>query len=91
MCFNRKYLTLLNVKTKILILINCDAKGALTFVDSNDDAKRLLDDLFSVYNTVSRPVVVDNSKIELSIGLKLSQIADIVGSPYNFKVKMFSF
>lgn len=43
-----------------------------------DDGKRLLDDLFSVYDNVARPVIEEDQKIVLSIGLKLSQIADIV-------------
>jgi nicotinic acetylcholine receptor len=45
---------------------------------SNEDAKRLLDDLFSNYNPVVRPVSDPADTIRLSIGLKLSQIADIV-------------
>lgn len=45
---------------------------------SNEDAKRLLDDKFSSYNNLARPVLDPKDKIELSIGLKLSQIADIV-------------
>jgi hypothetical protein len=44
---------------------------------SNEDAKRLLDDLFSNYNPVVRPVSDPADTIRLSIGLKLSQIADI--------------
>ncbi len=43
-----------------------------------DDGKRLLDDLFSVYDNVARPVIEEDQKIVLKIGLKLSQIADIV-------------
>jgi hypothetical protein len=38
----------------------------------------LLDDKFSSYNNLARPVLDPKDKIELSIGLKLSQIADIV-------------
>lgn len=49
----------------------------LGVVKANDDAKRLLDDLFSVYNNVARPVLDESHKIDLRIGLKLSQIADI--------------
>ena len=47
-------------------------------VSLNEDAKRLLDDLFSNYNSVVRPVANSADIIKLSIGLKLSQIADIV-------------
>ena len=44
------------------------------------DAKRLLDDLISGYNNVVRPVSDPTDKIILKLGLKLSQIADIVGN-----------
>ncbi|CAF1101015.1 unnamed protein product, partial [Brachionus calyciflorus] len=49
----------------------------LSLVKANEDAKRLLDDLFSTYNPVVRPVADPSQTIRLSIGLKLSQIADI--------------
>ena len=49
---------------------------------SNEDAKRLLDDLFSEYDPVVRPVKNPEDTIKLSIGLKLSQIADIVSIHY---------
>ena len=51
---------------------------------SNEDAKRLLDDKFSSYNSQARPVLDPKDKIELSIGLKLSQIADIVNKCFHF-------
>ena len=47
-------------------------------VNSNEDAKRLLDDLGNGYNSVVRPVSDPKDKIVLKLGLKLSQIADIV-------------
>jgi hypothetical protein len=50
----------------------------IEIVKTNEDAKRLLDDLFSDYNPIVRPVSSPSDKIILSIGLKLSQIADIV-------------
>ncbi len=46
------------------------------FGDKN--AKRLLEDLLKNYNTVVRPVVKPNDCIKLYLGIKLSQIADIV-------------
>ena len=52
-------------------------------VEASEDAKRLLDDLFSDYNSVVRPVSNPTDKIKLSIGLKLSQIAEIVSSCLN--------
>jgi hypothetical protein len=53
-------------------------KGTLHKTFGMDDGKRLLDDLFSVYDNVARPVIEEDQKIVLKIGLKLSQIADIV-------------
>jgi nicotinic acetylcholine receptor, invertebrate len=45
---------------------------------SNEDAKRLFDDLLSDYNSQIRPVEKTEDIIELRLGIKLSQIADIV-------------
>ena len=62
-------------------------------VNCNEDAKKLLDDLFSVYNSVARPILDNEKKVELSIGLKLSQIADIVciKIKYPFFLSTFKF
>lgn len=46
--------------------------------NTNEDAKRLYDDLLSSYNYQIRPVEKQEDIIELRLGLKLSQIADIV-------------
>ena len=45
---------------------------------SDKDAKRLLDDLLNNYDSIVRPVINPNDQIKLSLGIKLSQIADIV-------------
>ncbi len=42
------------------------------------DARRLLEDLLGGYDSVARPVINPNDQIKLSLGIKLSQIADIV-------------
>jgi len=57
--------------------------------ECNEDARRLLDDKFGKapnerYNSIARPVLDPKDKIELSIGLKLSQIADIVGFKHSY-------
>lgn len=65
-------------KFKFNFLLLNFSKVTFKTVYSNEDAKRLLDDLFSSYNTVIRPVSDPGDTIRLSIGLKLSQIADIV-------------
>ena len=45
---------------------------------ASDDAKRLLDDLLANYNNIVRPVIHPDDQIKLYLGIKLSQIADIV-------------
>ena len=47
-------------------------------MQSSEDAKRLLDDLLSRYVPYARPVRKASDQIKLHLGLKLSQIADIV-------------
>lgn len=47
---------------------------------ANHDAKRLYDDLLkkSNYNRLIRPVQNSNETLEVKLGLKLSQLADVV-------------
>jgi hypothetical protein len=47
-------------------------------VDCDSDARRLLEDLLGNYDSIVRPVIDPNEQIKLSLGIKLSQIADIV-------------
>jgi hypothetical protein len=47
---------------------------------ASEDAKRLLDDILSNYNNLVRPVEKPSDHIKVYLGLKLSQIADIVSS-----------
>jgi len=46
----------------------------------NPDARRLYDDLMSSYNKLIRPVQNSNSTVTVRLGLKLTQIIDLVGS-----------
>ena len=48
----------------------------------NPDAKRLYDDLLSNYNRLIRPVANNTDKITVKMGLKLSQLVDLVGGAY---------
>ena len=59
------------------------ASHILTGVHGNHDAKRLYDDLLKKnnYNRLIRPVLHNNDLLEIKLGLKLSQLADVV-SPY---------
>ncbi|KAK2160317.1 hypothetical protein LSH36_136g05043 [Paralvinella palmiformis] len=49
---------------------------------ANHDAKRLYDDLLkkSNYNRLIRPVQNSNETLEVKLGLKLSQLADVHGN-----------
>lgn len=52
---------------------------------ANPDAKRLYDDLLSNYNRLIRPVGNNSDRLTVKMGLKLSQLIDVVStrqSPY---------
>ena len=51
-----------------------------SLVHPNPDAKRLYDDLLSNYNRLIRPVANNTDKITVKMGLKLSQLVDLVSS-----------
>lgn len=44
----------------------------------NPDAKRLYDDLLSNYNRLIRPVSNHTEKVTVKLGLRLSQLVDLV-------------
>lgn len=48
------------------------------YVDGNPDAKRLYDDLLSNYNRLIRPVDKNNNTVLVKLGLRLSQLIDLV-------------
>ena len=48
----------------------------------NPDAKRLYDDLLSNYNKLVRPVVNVSEAVTVRLKLKLSQLIDVVSTPY---------
>ena len=52
-------------------------------VHANPEAKRLYEDLLSTYNRLIRPVGNNSDKLTVKLGLKLSQLIDVV-SKYNF-------
>ena len=49
-----------------------------TCIVGNQDAKRLYDDLLSNYNRLIRPVGNNSDRLTIKMGLKLSQLIDIV-------------
>ena len=51
---------------------------------ANPDAKRLYDDLLSDYNRLIRPVGNNSDKLHVKLGLRLSQLIDVVIKFYNF-------
>ncbi len=52
----------------------------LPLAAGNPDAKRLYDDLLSNYNRLIRPVANNTDKITVKMGLKLSQLVDLVSN-----------
>lgn len=49
-------------------------------VRANPDAKRLYDDLLSNYNRLIRPVSNNTDTVLVKLGLRLSQLIDLVSS-----------
>ncbi|CAG7714166.1 unnamed protein product [Allacma fusca] len=47
-------------------------------IGGNPDAKRLYDDLLSNYNRLIRPVGNNSDRLTVKLGLKLSQLIDVV-------------
>lgn len=47
-------------------------------VEANPDAKRLYDDLLSTYNRLIRPVSNNTDTVLVKLGLRLSQLIDLV-------------
>jgi len=49
---------------------------------ANPDAKRLYDDLLSNYNRLIRPVGNNSDRLTVKMGLRLSQLIDVVSAGY---------
>lgn len=54
--------------------------GGLSPVIGNPDAKRLYDDLLSNYNRLIRPVGNNSDRLTVKMGLRLSQLIDVVST-----------
>lgn len=52
-------------------------------VAGNPDAKRLYDDLLSNYNRLIRPVSNNTQTVLVKLGLRLSQLIDLVSVAYD--------
>lgn len=53
---------------------------------ANPDAKRLYDDLLSTYNRLIRPVSNNTETVLVKLGLRLSQLIDLVRSIYYYNI-----
>ena len=60
-----------------IIAIACLA-ATLPIATANPDAKRLYDDLLSNYNRLIRPVGNNSDRLTVKLGLRLSQLIDVV-------------
>ena len=67
------HLILTKTAISLVLLLTVLGQGA-----ANPDAKRLYDDLLSNYNRLIRPVANNTDKITVRMGLKLSQLVDLV-------------
>lgn len=52
--------------------------------EGNPDAKRLYDDLLSTYNRLIRPVTNNNNTVLVKLGLRLSQLIDLVSTSFQY-------
>lgn len=54
----------------------------VTTISANPDAKRLYDDLLSNYNRLIRPVSNNTEVVMVKLGLRLSQLIELVSNLY---------
>lgn len=54
--------------------------AVLSVAHANPDAKRLYDDLLSNYNRLIRPVSNNTDTVLVKLGLRLSQLIDLVSA-----------
>lgn len=62
------------------LLVLCSTQGN----QGNDDAKRLYDDLINGYNSLIRPVGNNSDRLTVKMGLRLSQLIDVVSDLIRF-------
>lgn len=60
----------------------------LVLAVANPDAKRLYDDLLSTYNRLIRPVKNNTETVLVKLGLRLSQLIDLVIECYLFLINL---
>lgn len=59
-------------------------------VAGDQDAKRLYEDLLTDYNRLIRPVGNNSDRLTVKLGLKLSQLIDVVLFPERVSAVLFS-
>lgn len=65
-------------------VVVCTLLGCFVHLGTaNPDAKRLYDDLLSTYNRLIRPVSNNNDTVLVKLGLRLSQLIELVSMTYS--------
>lgn len=67
-----------NIQVIFTLLLTLNLLKKSTAVNVNSDAERLYDDLMNGYNPLTRPVVNSSDILILTMGLRLSQLIDVV-------------
>ena len=67
-----------NIQVIFTLLLTLNLFKKSTAVNVNSDAERLYDDLMNGYNPLTRPVVNSSDILILTMGLRLSQLIDVV-------------
>lgn len=70
------------VKNRLIVVLIAFQFCART--TGNPDAKRLYDDLLSTYNRLIRPVSNNTETVLVKLGLRLSQLIDLVSNDFKF-------
>lgn len=70
----------MSLRTALLVvfLLNC------CVIHGNDDTKRLYDDLINGYNSLIRPVGNNSDRLTVKMGLRLSQLIDVVSKLFKY-------
>lgn len=77
--------------TVLLLLYTSQLCIVLPVTGANLDANRLYEDLMMSYNRFVRPVQNDSDTLIVKLGLKLSQLIDVVSAPNKHKIfKLFT-
>lgn len=74
---------MLSVKSAIFIVLLV-LQLCVQQIAGNPDAKRLYDDLLSNYNRLIRPVSNNTETVLVKLGLRLSQLIDLVWKKLDF-------